>query len=139
MANSSSFQTTRHLEPSKVAFFISTPSRVLDSWTFLGWRGTMLEIVIGGVLVLFIGWVARKGWVKIRSPIDHLDEEMENWSTEDRKKISDAGYDLTKLVWVIDYDIPSTRYKPVLIPRWLFKVEVHLPRKVEYAQLFEKP
>ena len=97
------------------------------------------------VLVLFIGWVASKVWVKIQGPIDHLDEDMNNWSAEEKKMIiSKAGYDLTKTVWVMKYDIPKRKangYKPVVIGWWLCKREVHLPRKYsgEYAQLFEKP
>ncbi len=63
---------------------------------------------------------------------------MENWSTNDKKMISDAGYDLTKLVWIPDYDIPETPYKPVLIGWWILKREVHQREKVGFMQLFEK-
>ena len=57
--------------------------------------------------------------------------------------ITDAGYDLEKLVWVISREIAEmkhTGYKPVRIGWWHFKRPVHLPRKHEdRAELFEKP
>ena len=104
----------------------------------------MLEGLIVGLILLVITWVAPKVWVKIQGPIDHLEEQMTSWSTEDRKMISDAGYDLNNLVWVIRREISNSKArgsKPVLIGWWLFKREVHLPRKGEgeFAQLFEKP
>jgi len=93
--------------------------------------------VIAGVVVLAIWRVAVIGWVKFQSPI-LLKKDMENWSTNDKKMISDAGYDLAELVWIPDYDIGGTPYKPVLIGWWILKREVHAPEKVGFMQLFEK-
>lgn len=103
----------------------------------------MVEGLIVGLILLVIGWVAPKVWVKIKGPIDYLELEMATWSEEDKKMITDACFDLEKLEWVISREISGKKhkgYKPVLIGWWCFKREVHLSRKhSDRAQLFEKP
>ena len=101
---------------------------------------TAIGIALATGLVKLVLWL----WRKWKAPIDYLDEQDVNWTAEEKQMIRDAGYDLTKLKWVIVREIPQHKaqgWKPVLIPRWCAKVEVHLPRKGqgEYAQLFERP
>jgi hypothetical protein len=99
---------------------------------------TILGSVIASLIVLGLCWVAAKGWVKFKGPIMLKERDLEKWSTNEKKRISDAGYDLTKLDWIPDYDIPNTPHKPVLIGWRILKREVHTKIKVGYLQLFEK-
>lgn len=101
----------------------------------------MMESLVIGLILLVIGALAPKGWRWLHEPIFDLGEQMQTWSPEQREMITEAGYDLSKLKWVISRDIPSHKYqgnKPVCIRRfWILKREVRLPRKNDYALLME--
>ena len=103
----------------------------------------MVDTIIAALIIAAILASLTKAWKWAQEPITHLAKSAADWSDDDRRMLTQAGYDLSNVQWVDESDISSARErgcKPVLIPRWwILKREVRLPRKVDYALLMEKP
>ena len=102
----------------------------------------MWEGIAAGLAVLFVARVGSMIWKRAMGPIRHLGLEMASWSDDDKKMLKNAGYDLSKLEWVINYKVAEERaagHIPVRKGCWWFKREVHLPRKSGHAVLMQKP
>lgn len=106
----------------------------------------LLQVVIGALAGAGAIGLARMLFRYFKGPITHLGEQIPGWSSDEIQLIAGYGYgDLSRIIWVIDYEVDQRKtqgYKIVRIGRLpLFKRECHLPRKGvgRFALLMQKP